>query len=319
MFGKGIGRETFFYIKSIRKVRPGIFLLMGLSLVFSLALRLMTTQFPKIILERVQMQEDLGKILLELLVLIVCIILVSYGENYAGSALFWNSRPVRFYFLRQMNQRRMTMDYETLMKPSSQRMLDVARMAVSGDSAPAQNYAATLTEFMAAILALRDGIGYACLIALFTQGKVTVGEFVLYIGVISQLSASVMGLAKYYNRLAEQSVQLEELRMFLNIPEPQRGVRPMPMGENYTLELKNVSFRYTADGPWVLRNISMVIHSREKLALIGSNGAGKSTLIQLICGFCRRPLQRMFPVIDWKILTWERCGTVWYMQDWMIK
>lgn len=51
------------------------------------------------------------------------------------------------------------------------------------------------------------------------------------------------------------------------------------------IEFRNVSFRYTEESPYILKNISMTIQKGEKIAIVGENGAGKSTLVKLLCGF----------------------------------
>ncbi len=56
----------------------------------------------------------------------------------------------------------------------------------------------------------------------------------------------------------------------------------VPLPEDCTLELKNVSFRYKDSEKYVLKDVSMTIRKGEKLALVGENGAGKTTLIKLI-------------------------------------
>lgn len=59
------------------------------------------------------------------------------------------------------------------------------------------------------------------------------------------------------------------------IPLPQRS---------FSIEFRNVSYRYPEGEKNVLENISFVLKAGEKLALVGTNGAGKTTLIRLICG-----------------------------------
>jgi ATP-binding cassette subfamily B protein len=50
------------------------------------------------------------------------------------------------------------------------------------------------------------------------------------------------------------------------------------------IEVSRVSFRYAADGPLVLRDISFAIQAGQKVALVGPTGSGKSTLALLLLG-----------------------------------
>lgn len=53
---------------------------------------------------------------------------------------------------------------------------------------------------------------------------------------------------------------------------------------SHLIEFKAVSFRYQADSPWVLKDISFTIQSNEAVAIIGHNGSGKSTIAKLMNG-----------------------------------
>ncbi len=50
------------------------------------------------------------------------------------------------------------------------------------------------------------------------------------------------------------------------------------------IELRNVSFRYDNNSPFVLRNISLTIEAGCKIAIVGRTGSGKSTLAALLLG-----------------------------------
>jgi ABC-type bacteriocin/lantibiotic exporter with double-glycine peptidase domain len=57
---------------------------------------------------------------------------------------------------------------------------------------------------------------------------------------------------------------------------------PMPLKAVITLQ--DVGFRYTPQGPWVLRNVNLEIPKGGRVGFIGVSGAGKSTLLDIIMG-----------------------------------
>lgn len=52
-----------------------------------------------------------------------------------------------------------------------------------------------------------------------------------------------------------------------------------------TMEVSHVSFRYHADDPFVLQDISFRIDEGDYVALVGTSGCGKSTLFRILLGF----------------------------------
>lgn len=53
---------------------------------------------------------------------------------------------------------------------------------------------------------------------------------------------------------------------------------------NESLELKDISFRYSEGGGWVTRDLSLVIPKGGRIGFIGETGSGKGTLLDLIMG-----------------------------------
>ena len=51
------------------------------------------------------------------------------------------------------------------------------------------------------------------------------------------------------------------------------------------IEASHISFRYQADGPLVLKDISFHIKEGDYVALVGTSGCGKSTLFRILLGF----------------------------------
>jgi ATP-binding cassette subfamily B protein len=59
------------------------------------------------------------------------------------------------------------------------------------------------------------------------------------------------------------------------VPYPVRG----------RVKFRGVSFRYTDDAPWIVKDLSLEIEPGEFVAVVGSSGAGKTTLCSLIPRF----------------------------------
>lgn len=134
---------------------------------------------------------------------------------------------------------------------------------------------------------LRDGIIYLYLIYMFMNGHISVGDFVLYFGVVNDFSSWLSEIFAEASVLNELSTKIKRFQEYLDFPEYYRredGVHLKQEKMPKEIELKNVSFRYEKNQPYVLKNFSLVIRPGEHLAVVGLNGAGKTTLIKLICG-----------------------------------
>lgn len=52
------------------------------------------------------------------------------------------------------------------------------------------------------------------------------------------------------------------------------------------LEARNVSFRY-GKGPWILKDVNLIVEQNERVGVTGPSGYGKSTLLKLLAGYER--------------------------------
>ena len=68
-------------------------------------------------------------------------------------------------------------------------------------------------------------------------------------------------------------------------PEVTDPEEPLPPPGEHRLELDRVGFRYEADGPPVLEDVTLVLEPGKRVAVVGPSGAGKSTLSHLILRF----------------------------------
>ena len=95
---------------------------------------------------------------------------------------------------------------------------------------------------------------------------------------------SFVRLAEQLTNMQERSLYIEKLRYFLEYENKiieKEDALPIPshIGK---LCVQNVCFTYDGCSEPSLKNISMEINPREKIAIVGYNGAGKSTLIKLL-------------------------------------
>ena len=143
---------------------------------------------------------------------------------------------------------------------------------------------ADITE--AVLTMLRNGIAYVYLINMALTEDLGVPEFLLYFTAVTTFTTWVMGILQDVSKLHKQSLDISQLRAFLEYPEPfkfEEG-ETVPASNSYELKLEDVSFRYPGAEEDSIHNLNLTVHPGEKLAIVGLNGAGKTTLVKLLCG-----------------------------------
>ena len=133
---------------------------------------------------------------------------------------------------------------------------------------------------------IRNGVAYFYLLGLVVAGDMPASEFLLLFSVVGGFSGWVNGVLNTIGKLHDQSRSLSIYREFLDYPEPFKfEENPSPeLSDKYTLEFRNVSFRYPDAAEDTITDINLTISSGEKLAIVGLNGAGKTTFVKLACG-----------------------------------
>ena len=125
---------------------------------------------------------------------------------------------------------------------------------------------------------------YAYMVYKVYISAISIGSFTMYVAAAISFAGNI---SKFLTILLEfrQSCKYLSLYMeFEKIPSKQRnGKRHITSHSNYTIEFKNVYFRYPRSENYVLEDISLTIHNGEKLSIVGQNGAGKTTFIKLLC------------------------------------
>ncbi|MDP1997517.1 MAG: ABC transporter ATP-binding protein [Gallionella sp.] len=79
---------------------------------------------------------------------------------------------------------------------------------------------------------------------------------------------------------------LQDTLELLDQPLPdyadQPAAKPLPF--KHQISLKQLSFRYSPQTPWVLKNLDLTIAKGSRVGFIGTTGSGKSTLLDIVMG-----------------------------------
>ena len=130
-------------------------------------------------------------------------------------------------------------------------------------------------------------VGTLCVFAIAAGGDhlVEVAAFAAFNSAFAQFTGAILNLATALN-LAIAAVPLfarvrPVFEAPLEVDEPAH--RSRPLGGH--VAVRNLSFRYTKDGPWTLERIDFEVRPGESVAIVGVSGSGKSTLLRLLLGF----------------------------------
>ena len=112
---------------------------------------------------------------------------------------------------------------------------------------------------------------------------ITIGSFTMYANTVRNFSTSIMSFVNSFIDINQICLYLELFIQFDSIESKNsKGIIDIDNIENFTIEFKNVSFKYPNKNEYTLKDISIVIKPKEKLSIVGLNGAGKTTFIKLL-------------------------------------
>ncbi|MDD6467653.1 MAG: ABC transporter ATP-binding protein, partial [Erysipelotrichaceae bacterium] len=127
------------------------------------------------------------------------------------------------------------------------------------------------------------------------HGSITLGRFVAFTQYLGMLVWPMIAFGDAITSLAQGRAALSRIRHIFDQEaeikdEDVDDVKELKGG----IELKDVTFAYSNDGPEVLSDIQLKIEPGQTLAILGRTGAGKTTLVNL--------LLRLYDVSKGKIL-----------------
>ena len=128
-------------------------------------------------------------------------------------------------------------------------------------------------------------IMYGGYLLVTNQSTLTGSLFITYLALYSQIIQPLKSISQASGNVQRGIVAGEKLFSLLDEPvkieEKKDTIEKISFDK--TIELRNVSFRYTTQD--VLSQINLTIHKGQSVALVGESGSGKSTLADLISRF----------------------------------
>ena len=117
---------------------------------------------------------------------------------------------------------------------------------------------------------------------LVIENQLTVGQLIAFNMLAGQVAQPVMRLAQLWTDFQQTGISVQRLGDILNTRTEVAGNKSAlpPLAGRITLD--EVVFRYRADGPEVLKRVSVDISAGEVIGIVGRSGSGKSTLTKLV-------------------------------------
>ena len=95
-----------------------------------------------------------------------------------------------------------------------------------------------------------------------------------------------------FSSLASMALSIGRIKPIMEMAEPFLKAEPETADNKEIvtkltggIELNNVFFKYTENGPYIVNDLSLKIKAGEYIAIVGKTGCGKSTLMRLLLGF----------------------------------
>lgn len=116
---------------------------------------------------------------------------------------------------------------------------------------------------------------------LIINGNMNVGILLVFMNYYAQF---FLNIEKITTSIIELRTERASIDRVIDIIESEVSNKEKVIIKDDTVEFQGVSFKYLEEQEDILNNISLKIHSKEHIAIVGRSGSGKTTLVKLLLG-----------------------------------
>jgi ATP-binding cassette, subfamily B, multidrug efflux pump len=121
-----------------------------------------------------------------------------------------------------------------------------------------------------------------------------IGSLVAFIMHVQDFISPLREILEKYQQFQNSLTSGERVfQVFDEVPEFENPVQKVPERWQGKIVIQNLSFRYSENLPFVLKNLNLDIQSGQSVAIVGRTGSGKSTLISLLQRFYEPPVGKI--------------------------
>jgi subfamily B ATP-binding cassette protein HlyB/CyaB len=114
----------------------------------------------------------------------------------------------------------------------------------------------------------------------------TIGMLVAFQMFAGRMSQPLLRLASLWQEFQNAAIAVKRLGDIMDAPaEPQTLAPSRAAYGRGEIRVRDLSFRYSPERPWLFRNLTLAIQPGRLTVLSGPSGSGKSTLAKLLMGF----------------------------------
>lgn len=223
--------------------------------------------------------------------------IVFIALNFTSTAVSFHFRKKNFFYMFRRSRDRRQMNYYTDLMVDKDcvkeiRLFDLSDLLIGRYNKVFKNYFSGVKKliwqegfwniFLSMLTAVMNGV----LFFMIANGVKLIGDYSVYTGALNAISSGLVSIIATAASIYEGSLFIDNMILFMKEKQTVKpSITPPAIPQKHcghTIELKDVSFRYSGSDRDVIHNLNLTINAGETVALVGLNGAGKTTLIKLI-------------------------------------